>query len=314
MNSKLTECVLVLVLSGLALSVTSACRSRSEPEATSRTFSTPEEAVRALQGAAKAAQVDELVAIFGPGAKDVVDTSDPQVARRNLQVFTVAMTEGWHLVDQNAGAKTLIVGNESWPFPIPLVSDAGRWRFDTAAGKEEVVARRIGRNELAVIEICRTYVTAQHLYAERGHDGQPAKVYARIVRSDEGRENGLYWASSRGQKRSPLGDLVAHAAEEGVALDKGGAQPSPFHGYYFRILTSQGNGAPGGVRDYVVNNRMTGGFALVAWPAIYDASGVMTFIVNQDGTIYQQDLGPSTDAAAKAMSAYDPDSSWEKVQ
>jgi hypothetical protein len=289
-----------------------ACRAPVE-QPKSRTFNTPEEAVKALDAAVKGDKVDELLAIFGPEAKEVVDTSDPQVAKRNRQVFAVAMKEGWRLTDQNTNTKTLVVGNESWPFPIPIVNDGGKWRFDTAAGKEEVIARRIGRNELAVIQVCRTYVAAQKLYAEHGHDGQPAKVYARAFRSEQGRQNGLYWATVKGQHRSPLGDLVAQAAEEGIALDKR-TQPAPFHGYYFKILTAQGNSAPGGAKDYVVDNRMTGGFALVAWPAQYDATGVMTFVVNQDGIIQQKDLGADTDAQVKAMTNYNPDSSWEKTE
>jgi hypothetical protein len=293
--------------------IVAACRSTPVEQPKSRTFNTPEEAVKALNAAVKADKVDELLAIFGPEAKEVVETSDPQVGKRNRQVFAVAMKEGWRLTDQDAHAKTLVVGNESWPFPIPIVNDGGKWRFDTAAGKEEVIARRIGRNELAVIQVCRTYVSAQKLYAAHGHDGQPAKVYARAFRSDDGRQNGLYWASVKGQHRSPLGDLVALAAEEGIALDKR-TQPAPFHGYYFKILTAQGNAAPGGAKDYVVDNRMTGGFALVAWPAQYDSTGVMTFIVNQDGIIHQKDLGSDSDAQVKAMTTYNPDSSWEKTE
>jgi hypothetical protein len=308
MNSKLHRYALVII----SLCVAAGCRSTPVEQPKSRTFNTPDEAVKALEAAVKADKVDDLLAIFGAEAREVVDTSDPQVAKRNRQVFAVAMREGWRLVDDGQ-AKTLIVGNESWPFPIPIVNDGGKWRFDTAAGKEEVIARRIGRNELAVIQICRTYVAAQKLYAEHGHDGQPAKVYARAIQSDKGRQNGLYWATVKGQHRSPLGDLVAQASEEGIALDKR-TQPAPFHGYYFKILTAQGTSAPGGARDYIVDNRMTGGFALVAWPAQYDATGVMTFIVNQDGIIHQKDLGPDTDAQVKAMTAYNPDSSWEKAE
>jgi DUF2950 family protein len=308
MIAKFTRSALVIVSL-----IVAACRSTPVEQPKSRTFNTPEEAATALQAAVKADNVDQLLALFGAEAKEVVDTSDPQVAKRNRQVFAVAMKEGWRLTDQDAHTKTLVVGNESWPFPIPIVNDGGKWRFDTAAGKEEVIARRIGRNELAVIQICRTYVSAQKLYAEHGHDGQPAKVYARAFRSDEGRQNGLYWASAKGQHRSPLGDLVAQAAEEGIALDKR-TQPAPFHGYYFKILTAQGASAPGGAKDYVVDNRMTGGFALVAWPAQYDATGVMTFVVNQDGIIQQKDLGPDTDAQVKAMTTYNPDSSWEQAE
>ena len=308
MTTKLTRYALVIVCLNVA-----ACRSTPVEQPKSRTFNTPEEAVKALEAAVKGDKVDDLLAIFGPEAKEVVDTSDPQAAKRNRQVFAVAMKEGWRLTDQDGHAKTLVVGNESWPFPIPIVNDAGKWRFDTAAGKEEVIARRIGRNELAVIQICRTYVAAQKLYAEHGHDGQPAKIYARAFRSDEGRQNGLYWASVKGQHRSPLGDLVAQAAEEGRALDKR-TGPAPFHGYYFKILTAQGASAAGGAKDFVLDGRMSGGFALVAWPAQYDSTGVMTFVVNRDGIVREKDLGAGSDAAARAMTLYDPDASWTAIQ
>src|SRR5206468_2959858 len=186
--------------------------------------------------------------------------------------------EQWLLVD-GGKAKTLVIGNEEWPFPVPLVKTASGWRFDTAAGKEEVLARRIGRNELAAIQTCLAYVTAQRRYAMQGHDGKPPGLYAMTFRSDPGKENGLYWPAARGQRRSPLGDLVAQAAEEGRPLGAAPDQRSPFHGYYFKILTAEG--AAGGAKSYVVNGEMSKGFALVAWPAQYDVTGVMTFLVNQ---------------------------------
>ena len=233
----------------------------------------------------------------------------------NRQVFAVAFREQWRLEDATAGRKTLVVGYEDWPFPVPLVKGADGWRFDTAAGKEEVLARRIGRNELQAIATSRAYVTAQQRYAQQGHDGKPAGVHATKLKSDPGKENGLYWPTERGQKRSPLGDLVAQAAEEGRPI--GGAdrpQPTGFHGYYFKILTGQGAAVSGGARSYIVKGEMSGGFALVAWPAQYDATGVMTFIVNQDGIVRQRDLGPKTDAIARKMTVYNPDASWRQVQ
>ena len=289
-----------------AMLVSAAC-SRSTAQ---RTFNTPEEAVRALVEATKAKDLDQVISIFGNDGRELADSSDQATARRNREVFTAAAAERWQLVDQQDGSKVLVIGNESWPFPVPLVKDQAGWRFDTAAGKEEVVARRIGRNELAAIRICRTYVDAQRIYAQRGHDSQPAGLYAKAFRSDQGRQNGLFWHSARGEKRSPLGDLVAQAAEEGTDLAKSGAQPSPFHGYYFRILTAQGAAAPGGARDYIVDGKLSGGFALVAWPAQYDITGVMTFIVNQDGVVREKDLGAGTDGTAKSLKIYDPDSSW----
>jgi Protein of unknown function (DUF2950) len=299
----------------VAAAITTATFSCSKPAPTSqqRTFSTPEEGVRALTETAKAGKVDELVAIFGPDGRDLAASSDAATARRNREVFTAAVAEGWRLEDDGAAAKVLVIGNESWPFPVPLVEDGGRWRFDTARGKEEVLARRIGRNELAVIQICQTYVAAQRLYAKSGHDGKPAGLYAKALASDPGKQNGLYWPAAHGQKRSPLGDLVAQAAAEGRRVGGNGAQPSPFHGYYFRILTAQGPAASGGAKNYIINGEMSGGFALVAWPAEYDVTGVMTFIVSHDAIVHEKDLGPGTDAAARAMTSYDPDSSWVRL-
>ena len=171
--------------------------------------------MKALVEAVKAGKQEDVVAIFGPDGQELADSSDPATARRNRDVFTTAAAERWQLVDQGSERKVLVIGNEGWPFPVPLAKVAGGWQFDTAAGKEEVLARRIGRNELAVIRVCRTYVAAQQLYAKRGHDGQPAGLYARTFWSDPGRENGLFWPSGRGKKRSPLGELVATAAAEG---------------------------------------------------------------------------------------------------
>jgi hypothetical protein len=185
----------------------------------------------------------------------------------------------------------LLVGNESWPFPVPLVKDGNAWRFDTASGREEIIARRIGRNELATIKICRTYVFAQQLYAKSSHDGKPAGLFAKAIRSDAGQQNGLYWTAKHGQKASPLGDLLAEAS---AAADRPVA--SPFHGYYFRILAADERPA------------------LVAWPAEYDATGVMTFVVNLDGVVKEKDLGPQTADQVKAMAANPTDGSWEIVQ
>ena len=278
-----------------------------------RTFPSAEEAVKALIAAAKKSDVDALLAIFGPDGKDLLASSDPATARQNRQVFVVAAGEQWQLTD-DANRKTLVIGDEQWPFPVPLVKEARGWRFDTAAGKEEVIARRIGRNELAAIDTVRAYVSAQRRYAADGHDGNRPGAYATKFQSDPGKQNGLYWPVAKGQKRSPLGDLVAQAAAEGRAPAGDRSQPSPLHGYYFRILTAQGPAASGGAKQYIANGTMSGGFALVAWPAQYDASGVMTFIVNQDGIVREKDLGPASDATARQMQTYNPDASWQVVQ
>jgi hypothetical protein len=277
-----------------------------------RHFTTPDEAVRALTATVKSGKLDELLTYFGPDGRELVASSDPATGRRNQEVFVAAMGEQWHLEDRGVDTKELIVGNEDWPFPIPLVKDADGWRFDASAGKDEVLARRIGHNELAVIEICRIYATAQRAYASRGHDRRPAGVYAQVFNSDPGKENGLYWPVKPGVPRSPLGDLVAAAAEDREDLSAR-KEPAPFHGYYFRILTAQGAAAPGGAMSYVKNGEMSGGFALIAWPAQYDASGVMSFIVGADGAVFEKDLGPETAAAANGITSYDPDNSWRKV-
>jgi hypothetical protein len=278
-----------------------------------RTFASPEDAVRALADAVKAEKLDEVMAIFGPESQELVAASDPATGRRNQEVFIVAFKEGWRLVDQPPNRKVLVIGNESWPFPVPLLNEGSKWRFDTAAGKEEVIARRIGQNELAVIQTCHAYVNAQHRYAQDGHDGKPAGLYATKFRSDQGRQNGLFWPAAHGQKLSPLGDLVADAAAEGREIDKS-RSPAPFHGYYFRILTAQGPKAAGGAKSYVMNGEMSDGFAMVAWPSQYDATGVMTFVVNQDGIVRQKDLGPETSKIVGAMTQFNPDASWIEVK
>jgi len=278
-----------------------------------RTFSTPEDAAKELIRIAKSGSLQDLLQIFGPDAQDLVDNSDPATARRNRQVFTVATAERWHLVDQGADAKILVIGNEDWPFPVPIVKEGASWRFDAAAGEEEVLARRIGRNELAVIETCRAYVAAQTRYAQQAHDGKPSGLYAQRFQSDAGRTNGLYWPTAKGQPRSPLGDLLAQAAGEERPVAAPGSQASTFHGYYFKILTAQGSSAAGGAHSYIVNGEMSRGFGLVAWPAEYGVTGVMTFIIGKDGVLFEQDLEARTDGVAKVVTAYNPDASWHRV-
>jgi hypothetical protein len=279
-----------------------------------RTFATPEEAAKELAAAAKRGNLDEVLAFFGPDGTELISSSDPPTARLNRDVFVAAFAESWRLVDEKSGVKTLVIGNEDWPFPVPLVKDKTGWRFDTAAGKEEVLARRIGRNELSVISICHAYVAAQRLYAATGHDGKPAGLYAAAFRSDPGKQNGLYWPAEKGKQRSPLGDFVALAAIEGRNLEESRQPPAPFHGYLFKILTAQGSKVPGGAKSYVVNGNLSGGFALVAWPVQYDATGIMTFVVNQSGVVWQKDLGPETANAVSLMTAYNPDASWTEVR
>jgi hypothetical protein len=278
---------------------------RANPE----TFPSPEAAVHALSDAAARDNPDALRVIFGRGADDVIDSSDPATARQNREVFTVAMAEGWKLRDNGSGGKTLVAGNEEWPFPVPIVKTGSGWSFDTAAGKEEIIARRIGRNELAAVRLCRTYAAAQRRYAQDAHDGRPAGRFARVFRSDPNKHNGLYWLATAGEKRSPLDDLLADAPIDRREAGPG-TPPAPLYGYYFKILTAQGPAAPGGTMDYLADGEMTRGFALVAWPARYDLTGVMTFVINQDGVVYQRDLGPATDTTARNVTLYDPDAKW----
>jgi hypothetical protein len=267
--------------------------------------------VKALLEVAKKGDLDGLLALFGTDGKELIASSDPVVARQNRQVFAIAVREQWHLEDTAPNTKTLVIGNEQWPFPVPLIKVADGWQFDTAAGKEELVARRIGRNELAAIASSRAYVGAQQRYAAQGHDGKQPGLYATKFQSDPGTQNGLYWPFTKGQKPSPLGELVAQAA---TVRPGSSGQPTPFNGYYFKILTSQGRSAAGGAKNYIVKGEMSGGFALVAWPAQYDVTGVMTFVVNQDGIVRQKDLGPDTDGIARKMTAYNPDASWQEVE
>jgi hypothetical protein len=302
-----------LVTGALAMALAPLADAAAQKAAASRTFGTPEEAAKTLVETVRNGDVDALLAIFGPEGKDLLESSDRATARMNQQVFTIAAAERWYLEDAAPNRKTLVIGNEEWPFPVPLVKDAAAWRFDTAAGKEEILARRIGRNELDTIATLRAYVTAQQRYAAQARDGKPSGIYATKLASDPGKQNGLYWPTTKGQPRSPLGELVAQAAEEGRAIDNASAQPAPFHGYLFKILTAQGPAASGGARSYIVKGEMSGGFAMVAWPAQYDATGVMTFIVGSDGSIRQKDLGPGTDAAARKITAYNPDSSWQRL-
>lgn len=279
-----------------------------------RVFATSEEAVRVLAETVKAGDLNRLVALFGPEGQELVDTSDVATGRRNREVFVAAFAEGWRLADKGPDRKELVLGNEAWPFPVPLVRSAAGWSFDAAAGREEVLNRRIGRNELAAIRILHEYVAAQRAYAGAGHDGKRAGLYARRFGSDPGTHNGLYWPARPGEARSPLGVLIAEASEEGYRRRKAAEGPSPLHGYFFRILEGQGKSAKGGARDYVVDGEMSGGFALVAWPVHYDASGVMTFVVNQEGVAHERDLGPETATLVKAFTRYDPDDTWRPAQ
>jgi hypothetical protein len=247
---------------------------------------------------------------LGRGGADIVQSGDTTADAATRQRFLAAFDER-HQIAMDGDTKAIIViGQEEFPFPIPLVRDDGSWRFDTAAGRAEILYRRIGRNEIDAIQACLAYVDAQNEYADMDRTGEGAGTYAQRFISQLGKKDGLYWTSANGEDESPLGELVADASAEGYRIS---GERAPFHGYYYKILTKQGSAARGGALDYVVHGKMIGGFALVAYPANYRNSGVMTFLINHQGTIFQKDLGPQTAEIAERMTAFNPDSSWKAV-
>ena len=298
----------LLMAAALALGTQSA-HAGSETQA--QTFGSAQEAVNALITAVKSGNVDEIVHVLGRDGRDLADSGDPVADQATRDRFITAYDEA-HTIEPDGDARaTLILGNDDFPFPIPVVAENGVWHFDTPAGAEEILARRIGENELAAIKSALTYVDAQREYGSEDRDGKGTQ-YARKFVSSDGRKDGLYWPTGEGEPESPLGPLIANARIEGYAAQSG--QSEPFHGYFYRILTAQGPNAPGGAQDYLVNDRMIAGFALIAVPAEYDNSGIMTFIVNQDGVVLQKDLGPDTTTEAAKIEQFDPDPSWVKVE
>ncbi len=276
-----------------------------------RTFASAEDAASALFVAMHGQAEDSSLSILGPAGRDVISSGDPVEDSDTRASFVVKYEEMHRFVTEANGAVTLVVGAENWPFPIPLVKNNGSWYFDTVAGKDEILFRRIGTNELAAMDACRELVEAQKQYFARPPVGLP-KQFAQKLVSDEGGHNGLYWHGASDEFDSPINPLIAYARQN-LPTDQVG-EHVPFNGYLFRILTSQGPHAPGGARNYVANGRMTGGFAFVAYPAEYRSSGVMTLIIDKSGAIYEKDLGPDTTKLAQAMTAYDPDSTWHKVE
>jgi hypothetical protein len=276
-----------------------------------KTFPTPEAAVSALLAAASAQDTNAFRAIFGPVAEDIMNPDRVQ-ATNELSAFNAAASQRQQIVHESENKCVLEIGDNSWPFPVPIVKRNGAWFFDTEAGKDELLNRRIGKNELATLDSVRAYVEAQREYASKDRDGDEVLEYAQRLASSPGKKDGLYWPPDLDGEISPLGPLVAQARGEGYAVGtKADSAPrEPFHGYFFKILTRQGSHAPGGKYDYVINGNMIGGFALVAWPAEYGETGIMTFIVNQQGRVYQRDLGSATSKIAGKMTIYDPDSTW----
>jgi hypothetical protein len=289
------------------------CSKPAKPDKPSaRVFTSPDDAGNALLEAAKSGDQNSLLAIFGPDSKETISSGDAVQDKNAAATFTTGYQTMHRWRRMQDGAQVLLVGSDNFAFPIPLKKNGGgQWFFDSAAGKDEILSRRIGRNELAIIDACAAVADAQNKYFSELHDGETRNQYAMKFISDAGKHNGLYWQSPEGQPESPLGPLAAFAAAEGYS-----AKPDahmPFHGYYFRMLKGQSDKSPSGAKQYAVDGKMAGGFALVAYPAEYGNSGVMTFIINQDGLLLQKDLGKNTTETATAMSEYDPDTGWNPV-
>ncbi len=279
--------------------------------AAQKLFSTPEDALKGLVDAVTTRDKAALDQIFGPSSKELLSGDAVQDAAESEE-FAKHVAEKTSFVKENDSKVIIYIGNENWPFPIPLVKTNGQWFYDTVAGKEEILNRRIGEDELTAILVCRTYVKAQREYILKDWDGDGVLAYAQKLRSDPGKKNGLFWRHAPDEPASPLGELIAQARMEGYKKEKSlfKEQAVPFHGYYFKILTKQGGHAPGGKYDYIINGNMVGGFALVAFPANWGKSGVMTFIVNQQGKVFQKNLGTDTLKIAQEMDTYDPDGTW----
>jgi hypothetical protein len=277
-----------------------------------QTFASPDEAGDALLQAAKSGDQNQVLAVFGPQAKNVIFSGDATQDKASVDAYVQAYGTMHRWRNMPDGSQLLLVGADNFAFPIPLrkASD-GKWFFDAGAGEEEILRRRIGRDELAVIDASNAIADAQAQYYSQPRNGETTQTFASKFISDPGKQNGLYWESAQGQPPSPLGPLVAFATGEGYNVKPN--EHVPFHGYYFKMLSNQGSNAPGGTKDYLVNGKMTGGFAFVAYPSNYGNSGVMTFIINQDAVLLQKDLGKTTIQTAEAMTAFDPDKSWSVV-
>ena len=286
----------------------------SSPGATAAqlTFKTPEEAFAALIAAARADDTKKLIAVLGHEGESFIVTDDPVADKAALQRFVTAYDEANHIDMKDKNTAVLTVGKEEWPLPIPAVKKGKTWFLDSAEGKEVIIDRRIGRDELSAMAVCRAYVDAQREYAAKDRNNDGYIEYAQKFLSDPGTKDGLYWPTKEGEEESPLGPAVVEAQAAGYSVDQQHEGPVPYYGYYYRILKGQGPHAPGGAYDYVVNGHMMGGFAMVAFPADYGITGIMTFIVNHDGDVYQKDLGPETATIAGKLKLYDPGPGWVK--
>ncbi len=278
-----------------------------------QSFESPEAGVSALIKAVKENDEPALRAIFGRKGSKLLSSGDPVADARSRAMFNKSYDEAHKVVLDGETQATLVLGKDEWPMPIPLVKHPDGWRFDTVKGKDEILKRRIGRNEIGAMKVCLAIVDAEREYASRHLDSDGVPVYASRFTSSPGKRDGLFWLTQANEAPSPLGALFGSAADEGYALS-GVMQQAPYHGYYYRILTGQGENAPNGARDYVINGKMIGGFAILAYPARYRASGVMSFLVNYDGVIYENDLGKKTGTVAAAITIFNPGSGWNKVE
>jgi hypothetical protein len=277
-------------------------------------FKSPEAAFKALLKATKSNDTEGLLAIFGPQGKDIISSGDAVADRRARERFVKKASDAVKFSKLDDKTMLLIIGKDECSFPIPIVKSGQEWVFSTEEGKQEILNRRIGRNELNTIQVALAYVDAQRQYASKDRHGDGVLQYAQRFISHKGKKDGLYWEVGPGEERSPLGPLFARATEEGYTVKKKGEKRAPYYGYYFKILKGQGSDAPGGEREYLTAGRMISGFGLVAYPAQYGVSGIMTFIVNQLGTVYQKDLGSETKELAEAIRKYDPDKTWKQVE
>lgn len=305
--SLLTVAVAVMLTMGMAFGAAAKATQKQ------RTFASAEEAMKAAVAAAKNNDDKELIAIFGPSAIDLISSGDA-IADKERRAQFLKLYEEKHSLVSEKESMVIVIGNKDWPFPIPIAKKADAWFFDTDKGRAEVLNRRIGDNELNTIQSMLAIVDAQREYAMFDRDGNGFPEYAQKFLSDPGKKNGLYWETKEGEELSPLGEFMAGAQLDQYAKAKSKQAPIPYHGYYYRILRKQGKNAHGGAFDYMVKNKMIGGFAVVASPAKHANSGVMTFIVNHDGVVYEKDLGKNTAATAKAMKSFNPDKTWKKVE
>jgi hypothetical protein len=278
-----------------------------------KTFASASEAAKGLAGAARTGDVAQLVPFVGQEGVDLISAGDFGAAKQLLAGFVKAYDEKHSVTVEAQGFGYLEVGQGNWPFPFPIVRDGQSWYFDVARGNQEILDRRVGRNELKAIALCEGYAQAQIDYSSKARGSNPSGLYAMRIRSNPGTQDGLYWSVAEGAPKSPMGPMIADAAEDKDAT-KSTENPTPYYGYFYKILTAQGPEAPGGTKDYIVDGKMTGGFALIAYPSEYRSSGVMTFIVSKDGTVYQKDLGDETTDVASKVTAYNPDDSWQLAQ